>query len=443
MSLVPVRSLISSGYLTYTGSQNETVREKTILDWSSALKVTDYNFRTFLSSETQMLTWKKEGLPADQLSVENAIMITNTELTPLIIDPATQASEWLKTNLKKNCESVEVLNHQDAKFNTNIELAIRFGKSLIIQEVDGIESMLVPILRKDLMQQGPRQVVQIGEKSVDYNPAFRLFMTTRDQFVQIPPNICDLVTIVNFTVTKSGLEGQLLSLTINFEQPELEARKTQLLEQEERLKIQLSEFEKKLLEALANSTGNILENKPLIQSLNATKQQSSQIQKALEESSSLQVSLDQQREVYRNFSITGSNLFMVFGDLLKMNNMYQFSLSSFIKLFNRALMTKPQAATTEEKLKKLSDSLIRLSYAEIGRSLFKADRLTYSLHFVKGVFASMFGPNEWEFFNGISAVGTESHIRMPNWVAPDRKEIFGMFANTFGALVSQLQFESQ
>lgn len=147
--------------------------------------------------------------------------------------------------------------------------------------------MLVPILRKDLMQQGPRQVVQIGEKSVDYNPAFRLYMTTRDQFVQISPNIADLVCTVNFTVTKSGLEGQLLSLTINFEQPELEARKTQILEEEERLKIQLSEFEKKLLEALAKSTGNILENKPLISSLNQTKTQSSQIEKALDESSQL------------------------------------------------------------------------------------------------------------------------------------------------------------
>lgn len=140
--------------------------------------------------------------------------------------------------------------------------------------------------------------------------------------MQCTPNICDLVSIVNYTVTKSGLEGQLLSLTINFEQPELEHRKTQLLEQEEQLKIQLSEFEKKLLEALANSTGNILENKPLIQSLNMTKTQSSQIEKALQESGNLQVSLDQQRDVYRNFSVIGSNLFMVFGDLLKMNNMY-------------------------------------------------------------------------------------------------------------------------
>ena len=91
--------------------------------------------------------------------------------------------------------------------------------------------MLFPVLRKDLSQQGPRQVVQIGDKPIDYNPSFKLYLTTRDQFVEIPPNAGPLITNVNFTVTKSGLEGQLLSITINFEQPELESRKTQLLEE--------------------------------------------------------------------------------------------------------------------------------------------------------------------------------------------------------------------
>ena len=114
-----------------------------------------------------------------------------------------------------------------------------------------------------------------------------MFLCTRDQFVDIPPNAQALITTVNFTVTKSGLEGQLLSITINFEQPELESRKTQLLEQEEQLKIKLSKFEKQLLDELANSEGNILENKALIDSLNQTKQQSTQIEKALSESHQL------------------------------------------------------------------------------------------------------------------------------------------------------------
>jgi hypothetical protein len=55
----------------------------------------------------------------------------------------------------------------------------------------------------------------------------------------------------------------------------------------------------------------------------------------------------------------------------------------------------------------LSNSLIRLCYSEIGRSLFKSDRLTYSLHFVKGIFPNLFGKYEWEFFTG-QILGSES-----------------------------------
>ena len=149
--LVPARALISSAYLVYLGGANETVREIQLKEWLSGFKLQDYSFKNFLSSEQEMLTWKKEGLPADTLSMENAIMIMKPLRTPLIIDPATQASEWLKNSLKKSNDNVEVLNNQDSKFNTNLELSIRFGKILIIQEVDGIESMLIPILRKDLI----------------------------------------------------------------------------------------------------------------------------------------------------------------------------------------------------------------------------------------------------------------------------------------------------
>ena len=132
LSLVPARALISSAYLVYLGGANETVREIQLKEWLSGFKLQDYSFKNFLSSEQEMLTWKKEGLPADTLSMENAIMIMNTLRTPLIIDPATQASEWLKNSLKKSNDNVEVLNNQDSKFNTILELSIRFGKILII-----------------------------------------------------------------------------------------------------------------------------------------------------------------------------------------------------------------------------------------------------------------------------------------------------------------------
>ena len=43
---------------------------------------------------------------------------------------------------------------QDANFNTTLELAVRFGKTLIIREMDNIEPVLYPLLRKDLVSLG-------------------------------------------------------------------------------------------------------------------------------------------------------------------------------------------------------------------------------------------------------------------------------------------------
>lgn len=146
--------------------------------------------------------------------------------------------------------------------------------------------------------------------------------------------------------------------------------------------------------------------------------------------------------MYKNFAFIGSNLFMVIGDLLKMNNMYQFSLASFVKLFTRSLETKPEASSTEEKLNQLSNSLIRLCFSEIGRSLFKSDRLTYALHFVKGIFPHLFGKNEWEFFAG-QVVGSESQAAAPRWVPKDRQEPFRLLAGTHQILASQSQFDNE
>ena len=46
---------------------------------------------------------------------------------------------------------------QDSNFSTALELAVRFGKTLIIQEVDGVEPVLYPLLRGDLISQGEQE----------------------------------------------------------------------------------------------------------------------------------------------------------------------------------------------------------------------------------------------------------------------------------------------
>lgn len=73
-------------------------------------------------------------------------------------------------------------------------------------------------------------------------------------------------------------------MVINHEQPELEKRKEDLLDGEDKLRTSLVQLEDSLLEELANSQGNILENKALLDSLTRTKTEAAKIEKGLKES---------------------------------------------------------------------------------------------------------------------------------------------------------------
>ncbi len=82
---------------------------------------------------------------------------------------------------------------------------------------------------------------------VDYSPNFKLYLATRNSNIRLSSNTKALVCFVNYSVTKSGLESKLLSMVINHEQPELESKKLELLENEDRLKSSLVKLEDELL----------------------------------------------------------------------------------------------------------------------------------------------------------------------------------------------------
>lgn len=359
VATLPMQMLLAAGFVTYLAQSSEDVRRDALLGWQRMVGLDSFDVLQLLSSESEMLVWKAKGLPADTLSMQNAVVILNsTSRAPFIIDPATQATKWLQQHLQEDKSSpVEVLTASDPRFQTQVELAVRFGKTLVILEVDRVEPLLYPLVRKDLYVQGPRLVVQIGEKTVDYNERFKLFLVTRNPSPHMPPDAQPLVSVVNFTVTRSGLEGQLLGVTLQHEQPELEQQKSRLLRQEEELKVQLSAVEKALVEELANSTGNILENQSLIDSLTQTKQKSADIEASLRGSAEASVELDRQREVYRPFAHAGSKLYFILADLRASNHMYQFSLSSFTHLFKDTLTLKFDTEDVNERINRLSTAI--------------------------------------------------------------------------------------
>ena len=54
----------------------------------------------YLSSPDDRLRWQANGLPADDLCIENAVMLSRFNRYPLIIDPSGQATDFLMNELK-------------------------------------------------------------------------------------------------------------------------------------------------------------------------------------------------------------------------------------------------------------------------------------------------------------------------------------------------------
>lgn len=82
----------------------------------------------------------------------------------------------------------------------------------MIEELEEtIDPALNPVLGRQITVTGGRQVIRLGDQDVDYDPRFRLYMTTKLSNPHYLPEICIQITLVNFLVTLTGLEDQLLA----------------------------------------------------------------------------------------------------------------------------------------------------------------------------------------------------------------------------------------
>uniref|UniRef100_A0A915PL62 Cytoplasmic dynein 2 heavy chain 1 n=1 Tax=Setaria digitata TaxID=48799 RepID=A0A915PL62_9BILA len=435
-------SLLSSAFVTFLGSESEQARSEIMAKWKMLLNLDDFNILEFNIMETEKLNWNNKGLPTDTFSQENAMILFNTVEVPLIIDPSGRASSFLEKYLSD--KQIEKINANDSNFLTQVELAIRFGKVLLVDNVNKIEPTLVNLLRKDFLSQGPRHIVQIGDKAIDYNDNFRLYICSKNNSLHLEQTFKAAVTLICFSITQTGLASQMLGLAIQIEKPDLETRLNQLTDDVEQMKIKLDGIEQSLLQALASSEGSLLDNTELLDSLNKSKENAETIAASLVEADHLQKQLVKEKDVYRPLAQAASNLYFAIYNLHRQDPMYNFSVNTIINLYRNTFNKVKDSANTLTRIDKLQRVLQHSVYEYISRALFKKDRLMFSMWFIHGTQPSLFAQNEWELFTGLIVDDTTDHAANEiDWIGSEGKAAVAKLQKHLPTLFNNLRFADQ
>ena len=80
---------------------------------------------------------------------------------------------------------------------------------------ESLDAVLEPVLMRAVTKRGRALVMKLGDKEVEYDPAFKLFLQTKLSNPHYKPEIAAQTTLINFMITVDGLQEQLLALVVN------------------------------------------------------------------------------------------------------------------------------------------------------------------------------------------------------------------------------------
>ncbi|XP_025195967.1 dynein heavy chain 2, axonemal [Melanaphis sacchari] len=384
---LPGDCLLSIAFVSYMGPFVFKYRDILLKLWTTSLKDMKipnnpaYDNKDFLSDPAIIRNWNIHGLPNDDLSTENGIIISRGSRWPLIIDPQCQALKWIKNMEEGN--DLKIIDFCLPNYIYILEMALQNGNPTLLQlSSEHLDPSVMPVLSKSIIEKENQLYIKMGDKMLPYNDNFRFFITTKLRNPYYPPEIFTRTTVVNFAIKEEGLEDQLLDVVITMEKPELKILKDNLIINIDKGKKTLVELEDELLRLLNEIEGSLLENDELFQTLASSKIISVTINEQLETSFTTQIDIDVAREGYRACAKRASILFFVLNDLNQIDPMYQFSLDAYMDLFENSIRRSEKSESLLERLNNLNSYHTYAVYKNTCRGLFEVHKLLFSFQII-------------------------------------------------------------
>jgi len=378
--------LISSGLVAYAGPFDLVYRADLTKQWVETLTSVgitceaDFKLQKVLGDPVEIRQWHINGLPKDDFSTDNGIVVKMTRRWPLAIDPQQQANKWVKNKESENKLSIIKLSDND--FIRVLEGSITFGTPVLLENIlEEMDPVLEPLLLKQIFKSGGVPCIKMGDSTLEFHNSFRFYITTKLPNPHYLPEVSTKVTLINFMITPAGLNDQLLGYLVEKERIDLEEKKRELTIEGAKNAKKLADCEDQILQVLADAE-NILEDEEGVKILGEAKVVSDEVNRKQVAADKVMKEIDVARKRYIPGAELASVLYFVIDSLRNVDPMYQYSLGWFINLFNKCIdkAEKPEdEKDVEARLDMITDFFKKECYRNCCRSIFEKDKILLSL----------------------------------------------------------------
>src|SRR5579859_3300153 len=376
--------LLASAFLAYAGLYDQQHRHSMLQKWRRQLRNSGIGFKEeqsmieYLCTADDKLQWQGHSLPNDEVCLENAIILRRFDRYPLIIDPSNRITEYLVQEFAER--KLVLTSFLDDSFIKHLESAIRFGNPILIQDAEHLDPVLNHVLNKEYQKTGGRVLVRLGKQEIDFAPSFRLFLSTRNPTAVFSPDICSRVTFVNFTITKASLHTQSLNQVLKVERPDVDQKRTNLLKAQGEFRLHLRRLERRLLEALNASKGNILDDDVILDSLQTLKSEAADIARKVVKTEEVMVEVQNIMNQYEVIASACTTIYVILEQLGVLNHFYRFSLDYFQEIFRLVLASQSRDGKgPQDRIGFLVNQLYVTTFRWTSRSLLHGDHLVLAL----------------------------------------------------------------